>query len=215
MCQCRSFALEPKVREDSKHKGRVIAPFTYSPYLPGIGGVLHKHHQNMIFQHPELNDVFPAPPMAALRQTANLRHYLCRSRLYNVTNSRSRNTGAGWSKCNKSRCKNCDFAMDSTSTVTAPATGYKHHITSDVNCDTENEIYGIFCNKPDCDEVYIGKCSRRFGVCLNEHRSAVKRKQLSQEVANHFNQPGHGVHHLKAVVLEKVRNKDPFVLKAR
>ena len=50
---------------------------------------------------------------------------------------------------------------------------------------------------------------------MNTHRSAVKRKQLSQEVANHFNQPGHGIHHLRAVVLEKVRNKDPFVLKAR
>ena len=37
----------------------------------------------------------------------------------------------------------------------------------------------------------------------------------NQEVANHFNQPGHGLHHLRAVVLEKVRNKDPFVLKAR
>ena len=105
--------------------------------------------------------------------------------------------------------------MDPTSTVTAPATEYLHNITSNVNCDTENEIYGIFCDKPDCDEVYIGKCSRRFGVRLNEHRSAVKRKQLSQEVANHFNQPSHGIHHLRAVVLEKVRNKDPFVLKAR
>ena len=84
------------MREDSKHKGRVIAPFTYSPYLPGIGGVLYKHHQIMIFQHPEHKDVFPAPPMATLRQTANLRHYLCRSRLYKVNNDRSRSTG--WSK---------------------------------------------------------------------------------------------------------------------
>ena len=50
---------------------------------------------------------------------------------------------------------------------------------------------------------------------MNEHRSAVNRKQLSQEVAQHFNLPGHGIHHLKAVVLEKVRNKDPFILKAR
>ena len=49
---------------------------------------------------------------------------------------------------------------------------------------------------------------------MNTHRSAVKRKQLSQEVAKHFNQPGHGLHHIRAVVLEKVRNKDPFVLKA-
>ena len=49
---------------------------------------------------------------------------------------------------------------------------------------------------------------------MNTHRSAVKRKQLSQEVAKHFNQPGHGLHHIRAVVLVKVRNKDPFVLKA-
>ena len=105
--------------------------------------------------------------------------------------------------------------MDPTNVVTAPATGHQHRITTAVNCDTENNIYGIFCNKPDCDEVYVGKCSRRFGVRLNEHRSAVKRKQLSQEVANHFNQPGHSVQNLRAVVLEKVRNKDPFVLKAR
>ena len=183
------------------------------PFLPGLSGVFAKHHSNMIFQYPELQSTFPAPPMPALRQTPNLRHYLCRSRMYNVNTRRFRNTG--WRRCNKVRCKNCDFTFDATTTVTAPATGYQHSITTPVNCDTENGIYGIFCDKQNCSESYIGKCSRRIGIRLNEHRSAVKRKQLSQEVANHFNLPGHGLHHLKAVVLEKVRNRDPFVLKAR
>ena len=102
------------------------------------------------------------------------------------------------------------ITLQATTTVTAPATGYQHKITTPVNCDTENGIYGIFCDKQNCDQAFIGKCSRRIGVRLNEHRSVVNRKQLSQEVAQHFNLPGHGIHHLKAVVLEKVRIKRPI-----
>ena len=39
--------------------------------------------------------------------------------------------------------------------------------------------------------------------------------KISQEVANHFSTHGHSIHHFRAVVLEKVRNQDPYVLKAR
>ena len=131
----RKLALEPKQSKGSKHKDRVVAPFTYSPFLPAVGRVFAKHHSNMIFQHPELQNTFPAPPMPALRQTPNLRHYLCRSRMYNVNSRRSRNTG--WKRCNRSRCKNCDFTFDATTTVTAPATGYQHKITTPVTWKME------------------------------------------------------------------------------
>ena len=110
----RDKALEE--REKTKNvEDRVIAVFTYNPRLPNIGQVLTKHWKAMILKSPELKTVFPAPPMAALRQGPNLRSYLCRSSLYPIT-TRSQRTNIGRRPCNKPRCGSCPFS--------APATHY-------------------------------------------------------------------------------------------
>ena len=57
--------------------------------------------------------------------------------------------------------------------------------------------------------------TRKFKDRLAEHRDYPKRNVITEPSGFHFNQPGHTVAHLKGLVLEKVRNQDPFVLKAR
>jgi hypothetical protein len=64
-----------------------------------------------------------------------------------------------------------------------------------------------------------------IGVCghdIKKIQGQVSRAQgLSQEdvltepSGEHFNKPGHGVHHMRGLVLEKVCSKDPYILKAR
>jgi hypothetical protein len=57
--------------------------------------------------------------------------------------------------------------------------------------------------------------TRSFKDRLSEHRDYPKRDVVTEPSGAHFTQPGHNVAHLKGVVLEQVRNPDPFVLKSR
>ena len=52
---------------------------------------------------------------------------------------------------------------------------------------------------------------RRFA----EHRDYPKRDVLTEPSGEHLSQKGHSVADLKGQVLEKVKSKDPFILKAR
>ena len=41
------------------------------------------------------------------------------------------------------------------------------------------------------------------------------RDVFTEPSGEHFNKPGHGVHHLKGQVIEMVRGNDPYILKER
>ena len=109
--------------------------------------------------------------------------------------------------------------MGNTSTVVGTASGYIHTIKEQVSCDTTNCIYYWKCVKENCPDFpqceYIGMTSRQFKDRLSEDRDYPKRDVVTEPSGRHFTQPGHNVSHLKGLVLEKVRNKDPYILKSR
>ena len=77
----RKNALEKKTKTKTQEKDeRIIFPVDFNPHLPKISKIFAKHHKSMLFRKPELKTVFPAPPMAALRQPPNLRRLLCKSK---------------------------------------------------------------------------------------------------------------------------------------
>ena len=51
---------------------------------------------------------------------------------------------------------------------------------------------------------YIGKTERTLCERIREHLGYVRNKQIHQTTGDHFNQPGHRLHHLKVAVLERV-----------
>ena len=57
--------------------------------------------------------------------------------------------------------------------------------------------------------------TRKFKDRLSEHRDYPKRDIQTEPSGIHFTQPGHNVSNLRGLVLEKVRNKDPYIIKAR
>ena len=48
----------------------------------------------------------------------------------------------------------------------------QHHFPG--NCQTQNLVYGIFCNKENCKQIYIGKTERKLKERLSEHVISVK-----------------------------------------
>ena len=219
----RLKSLEKMKRKDNK-SNRLVAPFNYNPFLPKVSTVLEKHFNTMLFKKPDLKSVFEDPPMAALRQPPNLKKMLCRSKLYSVRRGekltrKCHKSAPGWKKCGKGSTTCCPFALPPTTKVISQVTGYTHTIKDSVTCETENCIYYWKCTKNNCKEYpnceYIGLTSRKFKNRLGEHKQYVRSELLEEPSGHHFNQPGHTVSHLSGLVLEHVKNSDPFVLKAR
>ena len=109
--------------------------------------------------------------------------------------------------------------MPQTNQVQAQVTDYNHKIKESVNCETSNCIYYWKCTKPNFKEFpkceYIGLTSRTFKTRIGEHKQYVRSNLQDKPSGFHFNQPGHDLSHFSGLVLEHVRNVDPFVLRAR
>ena len=177
----------------------------------------------MTFNCPDLKKVFPDPPMVALRQGLNLRKYLCKSELTkisrNVRSKRNTNSNsAGWKKCSKP-CPVCPFAAAPQKTIKSPVNNFEHKIEAQVNCQSENIVYLWKCNKPNClvypNNFYIGLSSRKYQTRFSEHLGYIKSDKFTEPSGEHFSLPGHSLSDMEGLVLEKVRSRDPFVLRAR
>ena len=66
---------------------------------------------------------------------------------------------------------------------------------------------------PECE--YIGQTKRKFKDRLAEHRDYPKCEVVTEPSGAQFTKRGHNVSHHRDLVLEQVRNSDPFILKSR
>ena len=67
------------------------------------------------------------------------------------------------------------------------------------------------------NNLYVGLTKRKDKKGWGEQKTSAKPllQASSKPVGKHFSLKGHEVHDMKFVVIEKIRNKNPFVLKAR
>ena len=139
----------------------------------------------------------------------------CRSR---PSTSKHVRNSEGWKKCQKP-CPICPYAVAPTTEVKSLVNDYIHKIESSTNCQSENVVYMWNCKKPNCpkfpENSYIGMTTRKFQTRMSEHLGYVKAEKQTEPSGEHFNLPGHSLHDIEGVVLEKVRNTDPYVLRAR
>ena len=139
-----------KVWKKSKNDGRVIAPLTFDPRIGNHGKILHRHHTAMITKNEKLRKVFPKAPMAALRQTPNLRNLICKAKLFDVQGngndmSNEDSKGQGWKNCHqagkKKPCRICPYTYEEASKIESTGNNVTHNIKGDLSCQTENGIY--------------------------------------------------------------------------
>ena len=56
---------------------------------------------------------------------------------------------------------------------------------------------------------------RKFASRMAEHRDYAKFQKTQEPSGEHFSLTGHTFNHIQGLAVEKVMNKDPFILKAR
>ena len=108
--------------------------------------------------------------------------------------------------------------------------GYTHQISTPINYQTENVIKAWKCTKcTKCTDNFTVNTSNRNPtitnlradkirtnyIGLSEHRDYPKAGKDDKPSGHHFSLPGHAVSNLQGIAIEHVRNRDPFVLKAR
>lgn len=100
-------------------------------------------------------------------------------------------------------CRSCTWSnnMVKTDKFHDLHTGKEYNIRSVITCNTSHVIYLLFC---PCRKYYIGQTARKLKIRLNEHRSSIKRADMTSPVARHFCEHGHRVKDLKCIGSEKV-----------
>ena len=162
--------------------------------------------------HPYLKKVFPLPPMVAFRRTTNLSNKLIKSKVAPPPKRKKRDL-PGMKKCNKPGCGACPFILEGKEVKSNfNATSVK--INCPVNCETQNLVYGIFCKKENCKQLYIGKTERKLKERLSEHVNSVKKNEKNV-IGQHFNGPGHSLANLQITTIEKNFNKRTQIILKR
>jgi len=66
-----------------------------------------------------------------------------------------------------------------------------------------------------CKLQYIGQTTRSLDERVREHIGRIRNLHTNQPTREHFNLPGHELHHLKVGVLEKVWDHGRSLLEVR
>ena len=85
------------------------------------------------------------------------------------------------------------------------------HLTHQLTPPCSIRKLGISCG-PECQ--YVGLTVRKAKKRWGEHKASAKPLlQALKPVGKHFTLKGHEVHDMSFVVIEHIRNKNPFFLK--
>ena len=205
---------EQALREITKNShDRVVFATDYHPALPSYSDVLKRSWKVMI-RDPYLSKVYSQPPMVAYRQPkqSSLRQILVKSKIPPL---REKRNSKGFKKCNMFNCNTCPFVSNQTS-VKSSATNFSLVINQPVNCESENVIYCISCNKSSCKYVqYIGETKRPLKKRFSDHCYYVKKPDLTQPIGFHFNLPGHSISNMKICIVEKCSQSSDLYRKQR
>ena len=93
-------------------KIKISIVINYDPRLPSIPSVVHKHAKTLLMD-PEMKMTFSEGFQIGFKRYRNLKEFICRSKLYDVGQSRRNETrGAtrGWKKCD--RCIACSRSVN-------------------------------------------------------------------------------------------------------
>ena len=205
----REEALKKVEKKENK---RPVFVISYNPALPSVSHILQKHWRVMVTD-PYLKKVFPKPPMVAFRRAQNLKQKLVRAKVPPPPPKRGKRNVVGMKKCNEARCEACPYIKVGTE-IKSTLNSTTVKINAALNCTSTNVVYGLFCNKENCRQLYIGQTQRPLKNRLSEHKTSVRTK-ANNVIGNHFSNPGHSLANLEVTAVEKVFKKGQGFIQKR
>ena len=205
----RDRALK-KAKQTNKSK-RPVLVVPYDPRLPALTPIMAKHWRSMTGQDSYLKEVFKEPPLTAFKRQANIRSHLIRAKVPNQERTHPKRYIKGMSKCG-SNCTACPYIKEGRN---IKINKKEWNISRQVNCNSYNIVYAIYCLKENCKKVYIGETKRMLKFRLADHRGYVTNGVTSQATGEHFNLPGHSLADLRVSIIEQTARKSTEYRKER
>ena len=147
-------------------------------------------------QDAYLKSVFPEPPLVAFRRQKNISDFLIRARLPSEQRPHQKRKLNGMKKCGKN-CLICPYINE---TKHIKGNNFTWFLTQNFSCKShKNIIYMIECNKPKCNQKYIGEPESTLHDCICEHVGYI-RTQKPEKATGY-----HSLANMKASILEKVK----------
>ena len=116
----------------------------------------------------------------------------------------------GFHKCGDKRCNTCQLGTFSNH-INITETNSTFNIKQHINCKSANVIYCVTCKK--CLAQYIGETEQEIHARQRGHLSDIKSNQPGLPYVKHFRECG--VDNYTITGLEKLRDRDPHIRKAR
>ena len=113
----------------------------------------------------------------------------------------------GMRKCSKI-CHGCPYVQERKSVKQGK---FIWSIIDQVDCESENILYLIQCNKTNYKlNKYVGKSERTAKQRISRHRAYIFRNEKKHGTGEHLNQARHSLAKMKFTILEIARSKDPL-----
>ena len=193
------------------HTKRPVFAVTWDPILPNLPRVQGNHWRSMTLSSPYMKEVFSEPPMVAYKRQTNISDFNIRAKVAPPPKNRPNRRINEMRKCVKS-CVICPYVKEGKF---IKGNNFKWNLNTPMNCNTENIVYMIECNLPNCKQRYIGESERSLKDRISEHIGYVRTQKLEKTTGEHFNKPGHTSANLRATILEKIHSDDIFYRKER
>ena len=167
-------------------------------------------HWRSMTQDSYMKEVFPEPPLTAFKKQANIKDHIIRAKVAPPKTSYPKRYLRGMKKCGK--CTLCPYIKEGRK---LKINGAEWNINKQLNCNSYNVIYAIFCLKEKCKQVYIGETKRMLRFRLADHRGYITNGDLTQATGAHFNMPGHSLADFSATIIEQSKKKNSEYRKER
>ena len=161
----------------------------------------------MVYENKYLESVYPEPPLVSYRRQQNIREKIVRAK---VAPERQHRVKKGIKKCGS--CLACSYIQEGSKVTGRDYKGksFVWKIGREGSCSSSNLVYLLECQKEYCKQKYIGVTQQVFRDRIYQHIRYVRNKQLNKATGEHFNLPGHRIHHMKFTMLEQVKSLDPL-----
>ena len=185
----RAAVLGDQAGRSKARNERPVLSITYHPHNLPVTNIIKKNF-HIIQSDPDLEDLFPQPPLVAFKRDTSLRDQLVHSKLLSSSN----NTAPGTHPCGLPGCKICPHVSSATN-IRGPKGSFK--ITRHFTCQSADVVYAVMCTlcSDSVPMLYVGETFRSLAVRGEEHLRAARLGYRTQ-VGEHFQRPEHCADHI-------------------
>ena len=160
---------------------RIPLIMTYHHKFREVSQILHKNYSKMVTDTPNLQKVFPEPPMVAFRRNTTIKDKVVTSKHWvRATYNENKKSHVAEPFKDRTTIKNL---MNTSKVIENKQNGHKCKLPNGKPTD-KNVVYAVECLKHSL--IYVGATTNPLNCRINRHRSDITNYPERCELPKHF-----------------------------